>query len=553
MADTALGTNLDSRFVHQYRNDLYYIEVYMYTEVAGFEPIAVPFGNIEGLTIEESLLDWFVKGWIVLKNDFEIFERGALSYQNNLYGSPLDNTALGQQKAPLFFRTDGRNRISLRIFPIKTSENTALMSGSELPPDLWEMSFDCVIYDVQDLPTNSNRVKLRKFFFWDERYQVFSERNIQWSTGLNSSSLLQYSNAPQTFGEGNPTDVQRTMPASEALKSIIQTAASNDSDPASATLKVGYTPGGSIANPDLPLDAIDGANWDPGDQANTLIFYTSPAFANVFQDINYVLENSKSFDGSPVFLRFGRWSGDKTWKLISLSKFIEDSEKNQVERLILEDSIPPDVGPPYIPRAYDTPSSDIQNFISGIASVITTYRFSPMVATDDARITNRPLYVYKFDTGEQQIWFEENTVDSTITKGKEILGKGLYSFKKSNHLLLSNNLTKKIGLSLTPNLETQAFFNTDKPRIAMLKDLLFLNESVFFKAPGLTIRSPGRFIWIDRIDSSAETNPFDDRFLGQWMITNVKHFFGKTTYECDVVATKMDAFTKYGDDTTSIH
>jgi hypothetical protein len=552
MSDTPLGTDLDSRFVQQYRGDLYYIQVYMYSEVTGFEPLAVPITFIQALTIEESLMDWCVKGWIVLENDFEIFERGALSYKNSNYGLSKDSVDVTQQKAPLFFRTDGRNRISLKIYPIRTSQNDAL-GGGNLPSDLWEMSFDCVIYDIEDLPTNSARAKLRKFYFWDERYQILTERNIQWSTGLNSASLLQFNNAPQVFGEGNPSDIQRAMPASDAIKSIIQTAASNESDPASPVIKVGYTVGGSIDNPNIPLDSIDDANWDSGNTEETLIFYTSPAFSNAFQDINYVLENAKSSDNSPVFLRFGRWSEDKNWKLISLSKYIEESEKNQVERLILEDSVPPSVAPPYMPRAYDTASSDIQNFMSGIASVITTYRFSPMVATDDARLTNRPLYSYNFSTGEQQAWFESNTVQSTIDTTKTIAGKGLYAFKQSDHLLVSNSITKKQGLMVTPNLETQTFFNKDKPRIGMIKDILFLNESVFFKAPGLTIRAPGRFIWIDRITSSAETNPFDDRFLGQWMITNIKHFFGKDTYECDIVATKLDSFSKYGDDNTSMY
>lgn len=545
MSDTVLGTNEDARFIKQYRSDLYHIEIYMYTEVSGFEPLAIPVHFIEALTIEESLLNWFVKGWIVLKNDFEIFERGALSYTNNDYSSNGIGTR-GQEKAPFFFRTDGRNRISLKIYPIKTSSNE--VNGSEsLPAEKWEMSFDCVVYDVQDLPTNSNRVKLRKFFFWDERFQVFSERNIQWSTGLTSSGSL------NTTSSDNPTDIERAMPAADAVKSIIEAAASNDSDPSSATIMVGYDEGGSIDSPTIPLNSFDSSNWDTGNTEETLIFYTSPAFANVFQDINYVLENAKSSDGSPVFLRYGRWSGDKKWKLISLSTFIENSENDQVERLILEDSVPPSVAPPYEARAYDNTSSNIQNFMSGIASIITTYNFSPMVATDDARLTNRPLYVYDFATGEQQAWFEDNTLESTISKGKEIAGKGLFSYNNSNHLLVSNNLTKQTGLSLTPNLETQVFFNKDKPRVGMLKDILFLNESVFFKAPGLTIRAPGRFIWIDRITSSGETNPFDDRFLGQWMITNVKHFFGSNTYECDVVATKIDSYTKYGDDSTSMY
>jgi hypothetical protein len=78
----------------------------------------------------------------------------------------------------------------------------------------------------------------------------------------------------------------------------------------------------------------------------------------------------------------------------------------------------------------------------------------------------------------------------------------------------------------------------------MAMDFIFLNQAIYFSAPGLTLRSPGKFLFIDR-DSSSSNNPFDDRFLGQWMITNVVHFFTPNKYTTDVVATKIDGFKKW--------
>jgi hypothetical protein len=77
----------------------------------------------------------------------------------------------------------------------------------------------------------------------------------------------------------------------------------------------------------------------------------------------------------------------------------------------------------------------------------------------------------------------------------------------------------------------------------MLLDSVFLNQSVSFQTFGLTLRSPGKFIFIDRIDS-GDSNPFDDRFLGQWFLTDVSHMFTQETYITEVIAVKIDSFNK---------
>ena len=61
--------------------------------------------------------------------------------------------------------------------------------------------------------------------------------------------------------------------------------------------------------------------------------------------------------------------------------------------------------------------------------------------------------------------------------------------------------------------------------ISMLKDFLMLNQALYFNATGLTIRTPGKFLFVDRDSSTADKNPFDDKFLGQWLITKIVHYF----------------------------
>jgi hypothetical protein len=522
-----------SGFLHQIRDQLFYIEIWMFNQLKGEKPFGVPFSLVHGLAIEETLFDFNVKGWIVLNTDAEIIERGAA-------GDDI--------KAPFIFRTDGRNKISIKIYPLPNNAAAYDIGANSdtLPKDKWEMNFDCVIYDVEDLPTNSAQIKLRKFYFWDERYQYFLERNIEWSTGVQGLAFSgERPEQPYLL-----TDEQRSVPASVAIKSLIDSAAILDPKSDSAignSIKIGYTESGSINTPDLPLNLFS-INWDNGypetnkGKRQDLIFYNSPANSCVLDDLNYLLQNAISQQGNPVFLRYGRSSVEKEWNLFGLEEIFKNSEENQVEHLMVEDGITPQK--PYIPRAYSNFSSDIQNFMSGFASRIKEYKFSPMVSIDDNKLVNMPLHHYDFSTGTFNVYAQENTVTEVANKLTEAGKTGLFGLNQTgSHVLMNINKTKKDGIMLQNLTSTRPFVPSILPKLIMMKDALFLNEALCFTANGLTIRSPGRFLFIDSVNSN-ENNPFDDRFLGQWMITKVVHVFTKTNYITEVVANKIDTFSK---------
>lgn len=540
--DFWFSQNQKRKFIHQIRDQYYYIEIWLYNQIDGQKPFAVPFIFVNSLAIEETLMDWVVKGWIVFNNSFEILERG----------SPGSDNKPEIVKAPYIFRTDGRNRISIKIYPIannKTKNYSDIgINDDSLPKEKWEMSFDCVIYDVEDLPTADAQTKLRKYYFWDERYQIFSEKNIDWSTSTDYRL----------------PDHERGMSANLALRDLINSASKTDpksNNESSEVIKIGYLEGGVINNPQIPLN--DFWNWDYGNSADTikkrlpngqeisyrkdLIFYTSPANSNVIDDINYVLENTISSKGYPTFLRFGRWSEEKNWSLIGLEKYFENAENEQVERIIIDDGIEASKKP-YIPRASaQFYNNDINNFMSGIASKIKQYKFSPMVAIDDNRIVNTPLHQYDFSMGRFNMFYRENTAEEVINNMTQVGEMGLYSFTKNKnlgpHILLNLNKTKKQGIMLNNMFSPKTFVPTNLAKLVMMKDALFLNETLSFVANGLTIRSPGRFLFVDKVNSN-ESNPFDDRFLGQWMITKVVHVFTQDKYVTEVLSSKIDTFSK---------
>ena len=523
----------DLKYVHQIRDQYYHIELWFYNQIKDQKPFMLPFMFVHSLAIEESILDFPIKGWMVIKSDHEIFERGASSVNKGT--SDVGNVTHPQVAAPYIFRTDGRNRLSIRIYPLSvnpTKDNTNSVADT-LPHELWEMNFDCVIYDIEDLPTGNVHEKRRKLYFHDERLQILKERNLEWSTAKYGPN----------GGKYPATDAERAWSTSPAIQNLLLAAASNDSDPNTASLKVGYDEKGSIDAPNIDFASF--GDWDDGpaaDHTGTTL-YTSPAFSCALDDINSLLENAIGKDNTPVLLTFGRWMDDKTWNLTSLQKYITDAEKNQIERLVLEDGGDATSAPPYIARAPDG-NTDIQNFMSGIASRITRYKFAPMVSSDDARISNKPLHNYDFGSGQFNIFCKDNTALKVASNLQDLAKSGLYSYGKSQQVLLNVNKTKQTGLITSPQHSTQVFFNRNAPALSMLKDALFLNEALYFQAPGLTFRTPGKFIFVDSVASSNENNPFDDRFLGQWLMTRVVHLFTRDDYVCDVVSTKVDAFSK---------
>jgi hypothetical protein len=511
--------NLDPKFILKVRDQKFYVEMWMYNQLDTFKPIPVPVYFIEKLVIDEKLDIWNTNGYVILSNNFEIFERGALGDNSN------GNNNFG---CNYLFRSDGRNKISLKIYPV-------MDDGVELDPKYWEMNYDFIIYDIEDIPNNDASQKFKKFYFHDERYQTLLERNIEWSTSDNEYQLI----------NSNAKDDVRALNTSLAIQSIIRTAASNESNPNSPTIKIGNKLGPSeIANPNVPLDNIDGGDWDTGYPDNKIL-YTSPANSCALNDLNYALEFAKSKDKSPLFLFLSRYN--RQWSLVSLKEMLKRGSDNQIERFLLADGATSgDKNKPYVNRAPIEGSSFIKNFQSGLASIINGYRFVPMVNIDDLNLVNTPLHKFDFNSCAFNMNYKGNLTTDLLTKMKEDVEDSLYSFQlKQGQLLMHLNKTKTSGLNTKNTFTSRTFIPTDSSYLKMAKEFLFLNQAIYFSTIGLTFRTPGMFIFIDRKISQGDPNVFDDKFLGQWLITKVTHVFTKSSYDTEIIANKIDSFNKW--------
>lgn len=495
--------------IYQIGQDRFYVEVWMYNYLEKYPPAQIPFFAINQLAIEENLLDWNITGYIVLESYYEILERG-----QQFKGKDPKNL--------LLLRTDGRNKISLKIRPV-----TVGSPPKEPEKKYWEMIYDCVIYDIQDISSVQDpSKKLRALYFRDEKYQIFSERNLEWSTSTGKFGLKDYLRADS---------------GSNIIANLIYAASNINGE----NLKVGYTEDGSIDKPDISVDEFDDKNWAISSEGSRIL-YTSPGCNNVLKDLEYIRHLTNADDGSPVFLRYGRDKENKKWSLRSLTSYFEKSEKTQFEKIfILDNSDDKDTPPPADPRAYEYKDggdpNDPKNFTSMIASRLFNYHFSPMVAIDDAKIVNTPLYGYSFAGGSYNVHFTPNKFETVRDNVEQMATKGLYNLKKKEDgmIVLNYNKTKSAGINTRNVFIPAPFYVTNNNAKKMMMDLVFLNQSIYFQLPGLTLRTPGNFCNIQRKVYSK--NDFDDRFLGQWLMIKVTHVFTKANYVNDVVAVKIDS------------
>jgi hypothetical protein len=490
------------RFLYQIGDSVYWMEVWFWSGMSGYEPYPIPAAVIQQLVIEESLLSWSVTGYIVLESQHESLFRGINDYDRFM-------------SAPMVLRSDGRNRISIKIAPYM--EDVA--RNVELDPKLWEMQFDCVIYDTQDSTSNDAVMRYKTLYFKDERHQIFLERNVEWTTST------------QFYKKDSERGLKGTVAIANLINAVGQSAGS------AAAVNVGYTEEGAINTPDIPFSNIDLKRWDAGHESNK-IFNTSAANHNALQDLNHLLQNTISSDRFPVILSMGRNSYDKYWRLLSLSYYYKNASKFQIETLIIDDGL--ENTTPRIPRGPDINSTTSTNFISKEASIITNYNFVPMSPVDDLDIVNKPVVKFNFEKCQYEISMVANTAENLRNKIKD-LSKGLYSTSDEveGQVLLNVNRTKLAGLATKPIFSPLTYTPNDIGLMEMVKDITFLGNALYFETKGLTFRTPGKFINLER--HQYDQNPFDNQLLGQWLLTRVVHSFSKGVYKNNIWCNRFDA------------
>lgn len=495
-----------------------------------FEISLLPYGGEEvfmnpdavvQLVLEEDLFFWAMKGFIIFQNGYEMFER---SIQKRSVMGILDASTLSQLNADGYiFRNDGKDRIRIRVKPIKSPyiDDPAI----EEPPDShWLIDFTGNIYDMEEPMVSDLGSKVKKIYFWDERFQKMLERDLYneeeaiWSTA--TSTLNESVQNNPNYDPKNATNLEREMFTGDAIKDII----------------LNY------------LDmSVDEESFDRG---STRIFHTAPANSNVWDNISYLLDSHlselalKSSNYDVCVFIYDRY--EDHFKLMPLSKIFEkagDEIKTpgeyQIEHLLLEDMGRTDqadrmwMAP--IKEQYD-PRIDVK------ITKLKKYSFSDMAGVDSMRdmvTTAVHTYDHKNKTFVKSV---ENSVISDIPeklKTDYIEPNFLYR-NPETHINMNRikNENLRIKNAFTPISKLRCLDR--KGHANLIFKSVLLNLCLTVELDGSTHRKVARFIGVDRLSNNE--NEFDYKLGGQWFVVNVKHNFFRNTYSNELVCVKPQVF-----------
>jgi len=461
------------------------------------------------LVIEESILEWYKQGYIILENNENIIER-----RPNEFTNKADNYK---------FRNDGRDLLFVNIKPILESDKDSVVNEDLFPAELWDLSYIFSVYDVEDIIMgDTTQKKYFKLYFWEADYQVFTETTGDW----NTNSVL-YEQFPNYRGRSAYlADEDRKVPTGLAIKDLIK-----------ATLEPKMGP------------QKFAEDWDPG---SSKIFY-NPATNNFAQlDLDYLFHRHVSsgfysnIEGDVPLLFRDRYT--KIWSLMSYSKWMSMAVRNsstagilQYEQFLISSENASSV---IIPSLKHTPQdpNGLRNVYLGKNSDISNFQFVDMAAVDSTFLfVSSPCSSNSIKNKQ----FNLDFVDNDIENVKDFFQTNYTNRFKTNTkpktlMALNKTKTETAKISQSYSYGSAKLDRFPDSRNAILKSAVFLNGCLNFTAPGSTFRRTGVFIGLDRVTGAIDAD-FDEKLLGQWIPVKVTHEFSQTSYTNNITAVKAHA------------
>ncbi|MEI8344669.1 MAG: hypothetical protein WCG06_01190 [Candidatus Omnitrophota bacterium] len=511
-----------TRSYRTYNKKNFFIELKMFNP-DGDVLILNPAG-IFHLVIEDDMHFWPIRGFFIYDNVYEIIER-KLAADTAIEVGNLDATSRADLKAkkPYMFRNDGRDFLNITIKP---------ESEVHLPDEQWEMSYNCVIYDKEDIECINIGKKQKKFYFWDVDYQTMLEKKIQWS-----SATSEYNDSVRRLGgsykPSQASDEARKMYTGDIIKAIL-----NENN-----FKV----------------TTDVKKFDKG---STKLFYTCFNNKNVWENIQYILNNNLSekiksveaLDEYDVCI-FNKDRYSKTFELIPLYKLFAKAgnTENEPGELQLEHTYFEEIGDVAI-SSLKAPTLPIMSTTKDIKlGAIKTYQYVDMSSVDNTTtLVTTPVHSYDFKNKTFSINVKDSNIEEIFNKMKKLYIDSKVLVSKGGEPLLTLNNNKLQNLNINPIYSIRS----DKAAILrsgvgnLLYSSLFLNGCLYFQMEGATVRQSGTFIGIDR--KTFTDNNFDYKLCGQWFVTCVKHVFTSDSYTNEITAVKNYSFTKLKLKTTEV-
>ena len=460
-------------------------------------PYTLELASLLQMVIEDDLLDWPYKGYIIYNNIYEGLER--MEINNN----------------PLYtYRMDARDEIKIEIKTIfPAGSNTKDIEGH------WDMAYEMVVYDTEDIKSSNITTKSKKLYFWDKRYQLLLDKKIQWSTTDVAKKKI---NIPVSL----MNDEQRSILTGEAIKELLKAAKMENYIDDSA------------------------AGWDDG---SSKIFFTAGADMCISECLDYLLSKHISKNKDTCVFNIDRKTNKFQLKSISslYEKACNGTEPGELqkEHMYLEDFGVAKQGTTPLKSPARSPLSLEDNYIKDVMiEKIMAYDFVDMSGLDNSKtLISRPVYWYNNKSNQFGMDFKANEITKVRDDFKKLYVDNLYPKGQASPLFTLND-TKTNQQNIEPEYVNASYSGySDKNarlKIGKCKIMfsgLFLNEFIYIRmSMGAILRMSGTFIGIDRFTN--EDNMFDKKLCGQWLVTNVKHIWQTGKYVNDISAIKIHSF-----------
>lgn len=480
------------------------------------EPVILNPDAVVQLVLEEELTTWYRKGMLIFQNGYESFER-SLSVKK-AQGTVKAATLRSMNTDGYIFRNDGKDRINIKIKPIK-NENSVL-NMDEVPDSTWLIDFTGNIYDFEEPMVSELGSKVRRIYFWDENFQKMLEKDLTWST---ATSVLNDNKQGQGYDPQNATDDQRKMYTGDAIKDILKNVMKMD---------------------------VDETNFDKG---STKIFHTAATDSNVWENLQYLLAHHyasvslKSENQDVCVFLFDK--ATQKFSLMPLSKIFQKAGKNasapkeyQIEHLILEDigTIQPAADKLWMAPLLEKYDPEIDVKIAKLKK----YAFSDMAGVDSMKdMVTTAIHAYDRKNKTFTKCVERSSIQDIPNNLKTDYIED-FLFYKTPQTLINMNKIKKTNLKVnnehTPIADRLVLGRLGHGNL-ILKSIL-LNLCLTVEMEGSTHRKPARFIGVDRLANN--NTEFDYKLGGQWFIVKVTHNFFRNTYVNEVVCVKPQVYDK---------
>lgn len=490
-----------------FNNQGYDIEIILYN---GKNKLVLTKNAFRELNIEESLMDWAVRGYIVLDNQYEYFRRlPDLAQENN-------------PNAFYKFLGNGKDLIKITIHPKKLEDRIESKINFDLPFEQWGIEFEAIMYDVKDIETDSVNTKLIKIYFAEKIYFDLMNRNIEFSTtekateGMDLEQIIQLSNWDRSLKTGDA--VYEFLKKNQLEKN---------------------------------LDNYGTEKWNEGDDKNK-IFYTSPSNQKAIQDLTYLLALHTADEAhkyEPCFFKLERSKNrgePKQFSLIPVSEYFKKAGKDApgeyaTDHFYIQNVAQQDTNVIEIVKTPEVRGVDVVKDVKGIEySEIKTYNFLENQATTNISLFSNFLNV-SFNGIDGQFNFEK--VGNTSEEARQFIKDNYIKELKTT----SNEARITLNKEIKDGTNTQIQFTnlkTHEARYAVGRNRLILNQlfnaiGISFPARGMTIRQPGRFFSVSR-KGEINDKDFDHRIEGQYLATNITHVFktDDSNYFNDIVGVK---------------